>query len=287
MSTRLAPITPAELPAVGAFLHEHLNPAVPPAAWVQALQVPWKVSPPDHGFHLTEDGRVVGAYLAYYSERELAGRTRFVCNLGAWCVLDSHRHQGLRLLTTLLKQKDHDDVVFTDFSPSGNVVPLNRRLRFTELDTTTALVPHLPLPPRRGVRVTADPDALLDRLTEDELRLYLDHRDTAAARHLLLSTRDDHCYVVYRRDARKGVRAFASVLHASNPGLFRRHARAVASHLLTRHGIGATLVELRVAGGRPAGSVVLSTSRPKMFKADGLDPEHVDYLYSELTCLEW
>jgi hypothetical protein len=284
VTVKLAPITDGDIPAVARFMHENLNERVPESAWSRALQVPWTSSPPNHGYFLSDDGEVVGAYLAYYSEREVAGRTEKFCNLGAWCVLESHRHQGLRLLTTLLKQKGYH---FTDFSPSGSVVPLNRRLKFTDLDTTTALIPNLPLPPSRRVRVTSSPEALLSSLEDEEKRLYLDHRETAAAGHLLLATPTEHCYVVFRRDTRKGVRAFASVLYASNPELFRRQARRVAAHLLTHHGIPATLVELRVAGGRPAGSVVLSRSRPKMFKSDTLDPGQVDYLYSELTCLAW
>ena len=40
-----------------------------------------------------------------------------------------------------------DGYHFTDLSPSGNVVALNRRLGFTQLDTATALVPNLPWPP--------------------------------------------------------------------------------------------------------------------------------------------
>ena len=284
MTVELAPITPTDFPVVAQFMHENLNTKVPAAAWSRALSVPWEVSPPNHGFFLAEDGRVVGVYLAYYSDRDVDGARLRVCNLGAWCVLDSHRHQGLRLLTTLLKQKEFH---FTDFSPSGAVVPLNRRLKFTDLDTTTALVPNLPVPPGRGVRVSGRPDVILETLTEDERRLYLDHRGAAAARHLVITTPEDHCYLVFRRDTRKGVRAFASVLYVSRPEVYRRHARQVGAHLLTHHGIPATLVELRVAGGRPAGSKVLSVSRPKMFKSDFLDPERVDYLYSELTCLAW
>ena len=129
---------------------------------------------------------MVGAYLAYYSERQVDGRPEQFCNLGAWCVLDGHRHQGIRLLTRLLAQKGYH---FTDFSPSGNVVPLNRRLKFTDLDTTTTLVPNVPLPRRRGdARVTASPDALLDTLSGEELALYRDHQHAAAAKHLVVST---------------------------------------------------------------------------------------------------
>ena len=222
MAVKLAPITTGDIPAVAEFMHDNLNQRVPAAAWRRALEVPWEVSPPNHGYFLSEDGQVVGAYLAYYSEREIAGHTEKFCNLGAWCVLDSHRHQGLRLLTTLLKQKGYH---FTDFSPSGNVVPLNRRLKFTDLDTTTALLVNLPLPPRRGVRVSGSSEVLLATLDEGEKRIYLDHRDTGAARHLVITAPEGHCYVVFRRDTRKHVRAFASVLYVSNPAVFRRHAR--------------------------------------------------------------
>lgn len=284
MTTTLAPITTGDIPAVARFMHEHLNRKVPEAAWTRALQVPWQVSAPNHGFFLSEDGRVVGAYLAYYSQREVEGRTERFCNLGAWCVLESHRAQGLRLLTTLLKQQGYH---FTDFSPSGNVVPLNRRLKLADLDTTTALLLNRPRRPRPGVRVSASPEHLLATLGDEERRLYLDHRETGAAHHLLLTAPEGHSYVVFRRDSRKRVRAFASILHASNPELFRRYAGSVGSHLLTRHGIPATLVELRVAGGRPAGATLLSRSRPKMFRSDSLRADQIDYLYSELTCLAW
>ncbi|MBC7278349.1 hypothetical protein [Nocardioides sp.] len=283
MKAVLAPITAEDLPAVSTFLHEQLNPRVRALEWSQALRVPWDVPQPNHGFFLTAGDRVVGAYLAYYSEREVGGERLRICNLGAWCVLDSHRHQGLRLLTTLLKQPGYE---FTDFSPSGNVVALNRKLKFTDLDTTTSLVPAMALP-GRGVRVSSRPDVLDSVLQGAERDLYADHRAAAAARHVVLSTGSEHCYVVARKDTRKGVRAFATVLYASHPELLRRYAPRLASHLLRQHGAAATLVEHRVAGGAPAGSHRLTRSRPKMLRSEALEPARVDYLYSELTCLEW
>lgn len=286
MKVRLAPIMSPDMPDVATFLHAELNTHVPAQSWANAVSVPWDVQQPNHGFFLRrDDDVVVGAYLAYYSEREVAGRPERFCNLGAWCVLDGYRHQGTRLLTRLLGQKGYH---FTDFSPSGNVVPLNRRLKFVDLDTTTQLVPNIPAPRRPGgVRVTSDPEALEATLTGADLTLYLDHRPAAAARHLLVTTPREHCYVVYRRDSRKRVRAFASILHASNQELFRASAGHVASHLLTRHGIPATLVERRVAGGFVKRGVVLHRSRPKMFRSHILEPDQIDYLYSELTCLAW
>lgn len=285
MGVRLSPITSSDVPDVARFLTAHLNHRVSPERWERALSVPWEVAQPNHGFHLREDGAVVGAYLAYYSEQPVAGRPERFCNLGAWCVLQGHRHQGARLLTRLLAQEGYH---FTDFSPSGNVVELNRRLRFVDLDTTTELLVNAPLSTRRGATsVTGDPDALLATLTPDELALYRDHRGASAAKHLVVRTPREHCYVVFRRDTRKRVRAFGSILHVSNPELFRAAAAQLGGHLLTRHGIPATLVEHRVAGGPVRAGRTLTRSRPRMFRSRTLSPDQVGYLYSELTCLAW
>ncbi|MCW2739247.1 hypothetical protein [Nocardioides sp.] len=283
MGVSVEPITSVDVSDVGRFLHQHLNPRVAPQQWVDALTVPWEVDQPNHGYHLRADGEVVGAYLAYYSDRVLDGSVERFCNLGAWCVLEGQRHRGTRLLTRLLGQEGYH---FTDFSPSGNVVPLNRKLHFADLDTRTSLVPNLPAP-ARGVRVSSRPADLLATLTATELECYRDHSRAAAARHLVVSTSREHCHVVFRHDRRKNVRAFGSILHVSNPELFRAAAGQVAGHLLTRHRIPITLVEHRVAGGPVRHGRELARSRPKMFRSPTLAPEQIDYLYSELTCLAW
>ncbi len=75
MGARLSPITSADVPDVARFLATHLNQRVPADRWSRALSVPWDVAQPNHGFHLREqDGTVVGAYLAYYSEQRVGGR---------------------------------------------------------------------------------------------------------------------------------------------------------------------------------------------------------------------
>ena len=144
----LRPITRSDVPAAAAFLHEHLNSRVPAAAWARATEVPWSVDSPNAGFMLLDGDAVVGVHLAYYSEREIAGRTERFCDLGAFCVLPEHRFHALRLLKALLAQ---DGYHFTDLSPSGNVVGLNTRLGFRFLDNTTTRRAE----PARGRRARA------------------------------------------------------------------------------------------------------------------------------------
>lgn len=286
MGLRLSPIEDADVRSVAEFLHAHLNERVPAESWARAMRVPWKAAAPNHGFMLRDaDGTVVGAYLAFYSERIIDGRPRRFCNLGAWCVLPEHRFHSLKLLRALLAQ---DGYHFTDLSPSGNVLGVNTRLGFEFLDTATAIAPNLPWPsvPGRG-RVSSDPATVERTLTGTDLEIYRDHAGAAAARHAVLLRGDRYCYVVFRKDRRKDLPVFASILHVSDPGLFRELARPFARHLLLRHGAVATLAELRVVGHRPPLSRMLAAPRRKMFRGADLPAEHIDYLYSELTCVSW
>jgi hypothetical protein len=284
-AVRVAPITEVDVDRVAEFLHAHLNTRVSAEHWADAVEVPWEVEQPNAGFMLLDDDEVVGVQLAFYSERMIDGRRERFCNLGAWCVLPAYRFQGLRLLKSALKQPGYH---FTDLSPSGNVVGINQKLDFRFLDTTTALVPNLPWPswPGRGI-VSSDRDLIERTLTGRDLELYRDHAGAGAARHLVLIRGDEWCYVVFRKDRRKNLPLFASVLYVSNPPLFRAMARALSRHLLIHHGALATLAEERIVGSRPRPSFQLRSPRRKMFRSPSLTPAQVDDLYSELVCVGW
>lgn len=286
-AARLAPIAGADLPAVGAFLHTHLNGRLSASDWAAAAVPTWPVDSPNHGFVLRDGERVVGVQLAFYSRREVDGRAEDFCNLGAWCVLEGYRSQGLRLLRAVLAQRGYH---FTDLSPSGNVVNINTRLRFERLDTTTALVPHLVLPRPGGARVVSEPDEVASRLSGTDRQIHRDHRASAATLHVVLVTgtrrAERQSYVVLRRDRRKGLPVFASVLHVGDPAVARVSLGALGRHLLVHHGLLATLVELRHLGARPPGGLVLRTARPKMFRSP-LPATAIDDLYSELALVAW
>jgi len=285
MAVEVKPIGVADAGAAAEYLHANLDGDVSAETWARATAVPWDVEQPNHGFLLADGGRVVGVYLAFYSERRIDGRRERFCNLGAWCVDPDYRFHGLRLLQALLAQ---DDFTFTDLSPSGNVPELNAKLGFSFLDTTTWLTPNLPWPslPLR-TRVSSDPDVIAATLSADELAVYRDHAGALAARHVVLRRGDDWCYVIFRKDRRRGLPLFASLLHVSDPVQLRRFARPLARHLLLRHGAVATLAERRVVRYRPLGSLVVGTPRRKMYRSPRLQAAQIDYLYSELVCVPW
>lgn len=280
----MCPITDGDVDRVSAFLQESMGSNVPASSWARSLREPRNTPKPNNGFQLLDGDTVVGAYLAYYSRRPINGKTEDICNLGAWSVRADHRFHSVRLLKALLAQ---DGYHFVDLSPSGNVVPLNERLGFRFLDTATALAPTFPWP-WRPARVSGDPAVIERTLTGPDLRIYRDHRDAAAARHVVLRRGDRWCYVVFRMDRRKKLpRVFASVLHVSDPELFRALGRQFRGYLLARHGALAILAELRIVGHRPAPSVMLPSPRRKMYRSPTLHSADIDYFYSELVSVPW
>lgn len=283
VAVELRPIAPADVNPVAEFLHTQKNARLTAADWAAAITPPWADESPNHGFLLRAGERLVGVYLAFYSRREIDGRPERFCNLAAWCVLDEYRSLGLRLLHALLAQKNYH---FTDLSPSGNVIALNARLKFVHLDVATALVPNLPWPlwsPQ--VRVISEPQEIERALRGRDLEIYRDHAHAAAARHVVVVKGHESCYVVFRKDRRKNLQLFASILYVGNPKLFRTVNKYVFRHLLVRHGIPLTLAGLRVVGDRPKPSIMLKSPRPKMYRSAHLRPDQIDYLYSELTCV--
>jgi hypothetical protein len=282
MTVELTPITDADVAAVADFLHANHNDRIPWALSCSA--VPWKVEAPNHGFMLWDGQRVVGALLALYSERLVAGRTERFCNMGTWCVLPGYRSRSISLLAALFAQEGYH---FTSLSPREGPQAILARFGFRLFDTSAALVPNLPWPTLPGrTRISADPDVIDRTLAGTELELYHDHAQALAAHHLVLIRGQDSCYVMYRETRYKDVPVLAIVLHVSNPDLFHRAVIPLTRHLLVRHRLVATLIELRIIEHKPH----LSFKRnawPKMYRSASLEPGQIDYLYSELVCVPW
>ncbi len=279
----LAPICDAaDLLAVAEFLRANHNDQLP---WAQACTtVPRGIGPPNYGFLLRDGQRVVGCMLAVYSQRNIEGRVERFCNLGSWCVLPEYRYRSMSLLNAALAQ---DGYHFTALSPDDGPREILACNGFGFLDTAAVLVPNVPgLLRRPAVTVTDCHDAIEDRLSGTDLEIFRSHASVLAARHVLTVTDARHCHVMYREFRHRGIPVFAEVLYVSDQRVFRESMRAFTGYLLRRRRMPATLAEVRVIGYRPRCGLALD-NWPKMFRSSSLNPEHVDYLYSELVYLPW
>ncbi len=281
MTAEIFPITDADVAAVADFLHVNYQDRIP---WARSrLTGPWKVEAPNYGFMLRDGQHIVGAHLAFYSERLVAGRVERFCDLGTWIVLPEFRFHSIRLIKAVLAQ---DGYHFTALTASHKVSSIHTRLGFRPLDTSAALIPNLPWPTLPGrTTINADPDVIESTLTSPELELYRDHAQALAVRHLVLLRGTDSCYVMYREMRVRGV-PLAVIVHVSNPQLFHRAILPLSRYMLARHRLPATLAELRIIGRRPPLSFQV-TSWPKMYRSASLEPNQIDDLYSELVCVPW
>ncbi|MCT9818988.1 hypothetical protein N3K63_01670 [Microbacterium sp. W1N] len=282
----LTPISAAEVTEVAAFLHSRLNSRVAASAWRAVLQPPWGADPPNSGFLLRNEGRIVGAYAAVYADRDDVREGLRTCNLAAFVVEEEHRAHSLRLVRAVLAQPGF---VFTDLSPSGNVPAMNDRLGFTRFDVRTRLVVNGG-GGRRPRAVVVTGDDVRDVLSATDRRLFDDHRGASAAHHLAVVDDEGYAYLVYRRDRRKRLPVFATPLYVGGEaGVLERNWAAVSRRLLST-GHLATLAEPRVLGFAPRGAGLwVRHPRPRMLKAKtpGDELERLDYLYSELALLAW
>lgn len=288
MTVRVSPIMEPAIRPVAQFLAKHMHGGISADAWAQAMNVPWNPPASNHGFMLLDGEDVVGAYLAFYSSRVIDGSAEQLCNLGTWCVLPDYRLHSLRLTKSLLDQPGFH---FTDLSPGPGVAKLNSRLGFQTLDSTITEMRALPWPSLpRGVVISSASDIIEQTLTGVDLAIYRDHRDAAAAHHLVIRAGSESCHVVYRKGSPGRIRKvpFVWILHVSNRSLFVKSARHVARHLLIRHGALAVRAELRVVGAplRPTSVRQIPHIR-RMYKSPYLRPDQIDYLYSELCCVQW
>jgi hypothetical protein len=137
----------------------------------------------------------------------------------------------------------------------------------------------------RGVRVVDAPNEIHELLSGTEQTIYRDHAATAV-HHAVLVKGDRSCYVVFRRERRKRLSVFGSILYVGDGDLFRDCAPHFYRYLLFRYGMVATLAVIRVVGHRPKRAVMVA-GWTKMYLSEDLEPAQVDYLYSELTCRPW
>lgn len=279
---QVRPIGAADVPRAAAFLRAQLKPELPQEIWERSFRLSSAGDHPNAGFMLVDGDEVVGAYSATYAERRFDGRVERICGLGHWAVLPAYRRFSLSLLRAILSQPGYS---FTDFLPTPSVATLNERLGFRTLETSMSIVPNLPLPPRRrGVRISSDPDEVERLLEGVDLEHYRDHAAAPETRHVALARGDERCYVIFRREQRRGALAVAYILHISNPTLFAQLAGPFAWHLITRHRTVVQMIETHLLP-RPRLALTKATPKQRMYRGDTLRPEDVDFLYSVMISM--
>lgn len=274
-------VTAETLPEFAAFLHQHLAFDRSPEQWTAGLTTDWLPDPPNHGFVLRDKGAIVGGIGAYYALRKMDGQLIKLCNITSWCVLDSHRHQSMRLAMAVIGQAGFH---FTDFSPTKVVGATLKFLKFKALDERQVVSLNLPWPTISGLRTVCREEAITACLDGDALKVYQDHRRFPWLRHVLVGRPGAWCHVIYKRRTFKRLPA-AEILHASDATLLNAGWHELSRHLLAR-GLVSTHVDYRTLGRLPWPAALRTGFNAKVYLSDRLRDDQIDYLYSETMALD-
>ena len=275
--------TGSDFERVHPLLREFDVPRLTREDWRRLFTSNWK-SPEDFcGYLLLSDGRVEGFLGLLFSTRTINGKTEKFCNMTSWIVRDQYRSQSLRLLLEALKLKDY---TFTNFTPSPTVSRILRQLGFTELKTNERILfPALNGSAGRSkYQCCLGLETIRGELSKADRAIFDDHRNLPC-RHLLVSSDDDYCYLVFKNRMHRRL-PFARAQYVSNGRLFKEAAGSVRNQICWKLKVAGLIV-----GDRYLNSASLSYSRsypeqcPTFFKSSTVAERDIDTLYSEMILL--
>ncbi len=280
----IRPAGPGDLNAVASFVAAEYAHPEGPARYRRYLDYSWLAHKPDLGVLLEDEGRIRGFIGAIYSERRVGGEMRRFCNLTSIAVHERYRKHTLQLFNSLLARKD---LTFTCYSANEQVAKILDFFRFERCAGDKVMVAPVSglgaLRRLRRARVVTRPDALDSELEDDQRAIARDHRAYRCGQ-LLVVDGPRRCFVVTVRRGR-GFRAFADVLHASDPEMLAEHLPWIHGTLFRVHGTVLTGIDRRWLPRRPAPSFTYRKLRPIYARSSTVRIDQVDALYSELVAL--
>ena len=279
----LEPIRDEDLAEFCQFLVENLSRQRTAEEWARAFSHNWGVKKPNNGFLLRVDGRIVGGIGAIYAERMIRGKPERFCNITSWCVLDRYRSQSMRLAIALTSQPGFH---FTDLTPTEVVSKTLQFLKFKPMNERQVVWPNFvwPFAGLSGIRIVTDPDNIGRVLSDENNRIFRDHRQLTWLNHLAVGGDDEFCYVAYKKCRMKGLPG-AWILAFSDPVRLLDYRLALGNYLLFVHGLLFSRTESRLLHRIPRPSIELSGFRNKVFRSDSLTEADMSNFYTELFAL--
>jgi hypothetical protein len=181
-----------------------------------------------------------------------------------------------------LKLKDY---TFTNFTPSPTVSRILQQLAFTELKTSERIL----FPALNGsaggskYQCCFDPEIIRGEVSEADRTILDDHRNLPC-RHLLVSSDEDYCYLVFKNTVHRRL-PYARAHYVSNGLLFSEAAGYVRNQVCWKLKVAGLIVDDRYLNA----SLSYSRSYPQQcqsfFKSSTLGERDIDTLYSEMILL--
>ncbi|MFN2512396.1 MAG: hypothetical protein ABR568_13390 [Pyrinomonadaceae bacterium] len=265
------------------LLLEFNVPGITREDWLRLFTNNWRSSEDFCGYLLLGDGEVKGFLGLLFSTRTINGKREKFCNLTSWIVREQYRNHSLRLLLEALKLQSY---TITNFTPSNTVAAILKKVGFTEMETAHRIL--FPIPSafmgHSNHRCVFDLENIRHELNERDRAIFDDHCHLPC-RHVLISSENDYCYLVFKNKVHRHL-PFARSHHVSNRPLFRSAIDSVRNKICWKLKIAGLMVDERYLGGsRFKYSSEYPQQCPAFFRSATVGHDDIDTLYSEMILL--
>lgn len=273
---RIRPATAEDFTGVYPLLRQLNDTRITEAVWRRLFEPLWRGADYGPGYVLVDERTVVGFIGTLYSERQVNGTPRRLCNLTSWVVLPEYRSQSVMMLLPIMRDKS---VTLTSLTSSEEAYAIYRKLGFKDLESQARVIYRLPGARSRRYQFLVGRDCAA-ALDEAQHAYYRDHEQFDIV-HCLVSLGEARCYLML--ECKRGR---AHVHHISDVPWFREHVGRFRHGLLAQLELKTLQVDERVLGGcRITASRAKVFDQPKQYRGRALGVDDIDALYSELVVL--
>ena len=257
--------------------------------WKNLFNYMWKREEDSTGYVLVDQSDIVGVLGMIFSKRIIDEKEYKFCNLHNWQVKEKYRGRSLLLMKPVLNLNDY---TVTDFTPTGRVCTISKKLGFKELDSTLRIFfpKYLSNNISRSneFQIITDEETIKAALKNEHLRIFCDHQSYGCAHMLVRSkaNQNDYCYIVYTSVSRY-IRPYCYIHYLSNTNLFERAYKLICSRLSRLNNCSFTVIDNRLLSNK---RFPLSFKFPfqnrQLFLSSSVQAKNIDTLYSEVVFLK-
>lgn len=254
----------------------------PLEGWRSLLARRWRHPGDIYAITARDGDRLVGVLGLVAVERPTAEGTRLTANMTSWYILQAYRGQRIGHRMIALAGSD-PNVTLTNFTSSRGAVPVVESAGLSVLDRERLVWRPRPAASKQ-LPVHTNPGLLGSDLGSIDRCVLADHAGLNI-HQVAIETPDGPCVIMYTAKRKHDAYKTLEILYIGDRPLFARHAREIADSLLPAE--GATLsADRRFVGAGVMADAVEPIPVPRYYTGGRMQPEHVDYLYSEVVILD-
>ncbi len=273
---------PEERDRIQGYLFEKMG-KIPFKTWRNILDCRWIPQDDRYGAVVMDGGRLCGFLGIVFADRPLAGGMHRTGNITSWFLEKDLRRTGLGQETLALVTSP-EGVTYTATSANPRSGPLLEKTGWEVLENRRFLWRRSGAQPPAEVRrlTTAETAGGLDAASR---RVLADHARLNIDPWLLIGPSGGRCLVLTYTKFKGDDVAHHEVLHVSDRPVFTQNVREFAEAVLPP-GKAVLSLDSRFVTEAAEPDDIVSLDIPRFWKPCGIEPHHIDLLYSEVVLLD-